>query len=119
MIYNIHEVYNSHDLIKSKKSIDLDNVSGISFKDHLIREKKQFDKKNLLNACYEFEAFFIEKVFDSVRKTLSNKNIFGSEKSFLENWAVDKLYQSYSKNLSKTNNFGLAQQMYSKLSKLV
>lgn len=76
--------------------------------------EKQNDNE-LLTACQEFEAYFIQYMFKEMRKTVDTSNSL-FPKSQTEEVFQDMLDEEYSKSVAKNNNgIGLADMMYKQM----
>ncbi len=76
---------------------------------------KTQDKAELMEACREFETYFINEMFKSMRKTVS---AFSPEKkSPMESTFSDFLDEEYSKIMSAGRGMGLSMFLYKQLSR--
>ncbi|MCR5507232.1 MAG: rod-binding protein [Lachnospiraceae bacterium] len=72
--------------------------------------------KELMDACKEFEAYFIEQVFKNMKKSMVPKSdgIDGST-SMLKDYYEDELWSRYSKEAAGQTENGLAQMLYEQM----
>jgi len=63
----------------------------------------------------DFEALFVKIVLDSMRDTLSNDSLI--PKNAGEKLFEDRLYDEYAKIISKAANLGIAEMIYTRLSR--
>ncbi|TCK93369.1 flagellar protein FlgJ [Natranaerovirga hydrolytica] len=77
--------------------------------------EREANKDELKQVCQEFEAYFLEQMFKSMRNTVPDGGLI--EKSHGEEIFEDMLYQEYAKEASKTESLGLAQMLYQQLSR--
>lgn len=84
-----------------------------------IKEEIQKDpnKKKLFNASVEFEAIFVKLMLKEMKKSIAKSHwIHGG---YAEEIFEDLLTDEQAKEISKNNNLGLAEKIYSSLSKFV
>lgn len=72
------------------------------------------EKKKLFDASMEFEAFFVEKMFAEMQKSVPKTKLFHGGQA--EDIFQDLLLAERSRAVSKQSNFGLAEKMYEQLS---
>ena len=77
----------------------------------LAKGKKE---KELMAACQEMEAVFINKVMDSMRSTIMYSDLI--KRNLATDIWESMLFEEYSKQISKTGTVGLAQILYKQLS---
>ncbi|MCB1143747.1 MAG: rod-binding protein [Leptospiraceae bacterium] len=82
-----------------------------------IKEEIQKDpyRKKLFNASVEFESMFVKLMLNEMRKTVEKQSMMHG--GYAEEIFEDFLYDEYSKEISKNESLGLAEQIYSSLSK--
>ncbi len=66
----------------------------------------------LMDACKEFETYFLEQMFKSMRATIHKEE--SSESSYTDMFE-DNLYQEYAKNAADSGQLGLAQMLYEQM----
>lgn len=71
------------------------------------------DEQKLKKACVEFESYFLNMMFKSMRQTI----VPGIEKSNAEKMFQEMLDQEMCQNIAETGGIGFADMMYSQLSK--
>ncbi|MDE6181576.1 MAG: rod-binding protein [Eubacteriales bacterium] len=71
------------------------------------------DDKKLKKACVEFESYFLNMMFKSMRQTI----VSGTEKSNAEKMFQEMLDQEMCQNIAETGGIGFADMMYKQLSK--
>lgn len=71
------------------------------------------DEKELKKACVEFESYFLNMMFKSMRKTI----VPGMEKSNAEKMFQEMLDQEMCQNIAESGGIGFADMMYNQLSK--
>lgn len=70
----------------------------------------QRDKKALKKSCQDFEALFIQSMFQAMRKTVPEGGLF--EESAPTKIYQDMLDQEIATQVSRKQSLGLAEQMY-------
>lgn len=105
-------IQNISDINKAKQdSIETDN-----FKQTLDNAINSGQDDELKEACTEFESYFLNMMFKSMRKTVvSNGGIFG--KSNAEKIFQDMLDEQMTDKMAKQGGIGLADMMYKQLSR--
>lgn len=73
------------------------------------------DHKKLKKACQEFEAFFMNKLFSSMRKTVQDSGLV--KKSMGEKIFTDMMDQEIAKESSQGQGIGLSKMLYDAMSK--
>ena len=73
---------------------------------------KQGDANNeeMLEACKEFEQYFIEQVLKEVKKTIPEDSLL-SDNEYM-NMFEDQMFQSVAEKITESGELGLAQQLY-------
>jgi len=72
--------------------------------------------EELMSACKEFEAYFLEQVFKGMEKTIVKAdNETSASSSTMLDYYKDELYSKLAKESTEQNGLGLAQQMYEQL----
>jgi flagellar protein FlgJ len=86
-----------------------------SFQDALEKAAATQSDKELLNACKEFEGYFIQMMFKEMRKTIDTSASF-LPKSTTESIFQDMLDEEYSVMAAKNGKgIGLAEMMYKQM----
>ena len=71
--------------------------------------------EELMAACKEFEAYFIEQVFKGMEKTVVKADNSSSSTNTMVDFYKDELYKKLAKQTTETSSIGLAQQMYDQM----
>lgn len=69
----------------------------------------------LMDACKQFEAYFIEQVFKEMEKTVPKSEYSSNATSSMMDYMQDSLLQEYASQASETNSLGLAQMLYEQM----
>lgn len=104
----------TNDIYKQFTTSKQDKVSSTAFEDQLKEATEKQDSEALLEACREFEEYFINQMFGEMRKTVQSGGLI--PKSQGEKIFEDMLYEEYSKEMAKGKGIGIAQMMYQQLS---
>lgn len=72
-------------------------------------------RKKLFDASVEFESMFVKLMLNQMRKTVEKQNMIHG--GYAENIFEDMLYDEYSKEISKNESLGIAEQIYTSMSK--
>lgn len=75
------------------------------------------DSARLKAACREFEAIFIQSMFESMRKSIPESGFI--EKSAGHDFHRDMLDSEIAKEISRRQSIGLAEQMYRQMEKFI
>ena len=71
------------------------------------------EDKDLMDACKQFEAYFLEQVFKEMQKTV-HRNDDASQNSLME-YFEDRYVQKIAEDSTETNSLGLAQMLYEQM----
>ena len=80
-------------------------------------DRKSRDLAKLKEAAQEFEAIFINEMYKTARKTISESGLF--EKSNAEKIFEEMLDMERSRQVSRNSNMGIADQMYRQMAKAI
>ena len=69
----------------------------------------------LLDACKEFEAYFLEQMFKEMMKTIPESETTSSYSSNLIDYYKDNMIQEIAGNSTEQNSLGLAQMLYEQM----
>ncbi len=72
-------------------------------------------RKRLYDASVEFESIFVKMMLKEMKKSVEKTNLIHG--GYAEEIFEDMLYDEYAKNISKNESLGLAEEIYSTLSK--
>lgn len=64
--------------------------------------------EELLEACKDFETYFVEQVFKEMRKTVHSSD---EDNEYISQFG-DMLYEKYSENITESGSLGIAQMLY-------
>lgn len=100
--------YTSTYLDHVKNQTQASSTSGAAEKDY-----SNATEEELLEACKEFEAYFVEQMFKAMRATVP-KSESSTSASALDMFE-DNLYQEYAKQTADSGQLGLAQQLFEQM----
>lgn len=100
--------YTSTYLDNVKNQTQAASTSQVAAKDY-----SKATEEELLEACKEFEAYFVEQLFKAMRATVpeSESSTSASALDMFE----DNLYQEYAKQAADNGQLGLAQQLFEQM----
>ena len=81
----------------------LDGVKGTASKDEL------------MDACRQFEAYFVEQMFKSMMKTVPSEGNTSNYTSTMMDYYKDQMVQSVAEESTAQGGFGLAQMLYEQM----
>lgn len=71
--------------------------------------------EELMKACKEFEAYFVELMFKEMMKTVPESELSSGANTTLVNYYKDELVKDVAKQSVGQSNFGLAQTLYEQM----
>ncbi|MBQ0027829.1 MAG: rod-binding protein [Lachnospiraceae bacterium] len=71
--------------------------------------------KELMDACKQFESYFLEQVFKQMWKTVDTKESNDQSTSNLVDFFKDSTLQELASQSTETNSLGLAQMLYEQM----
>lgn len=86
-----------------------------SFAQILQEASKQQDDKALMNACQQFESYFMHQMLKGMRATIPESDLV--EKSFGRGIYQDMLDEQYGKEMAQAGGIGLAKILYQDLTR--
>lgn len=88
---------------KTQSSLQLDNNYTSATDDEL------------MDACKQFEAYFLEQVFKQMMKTIPESEESSGANSTLVDYFKDNMIQELATQSTETNSLGLAQMLYEQM----
>lgn len=86
-----------------------------ALKDKLNTDYSKATDEELMAACKQFEAYFVEQVFKGMQKTIPESEYSSSSTSTLVDYFKDNMIQELAAQNTETNSIGLAQTMYEQM----
>ncbi|MBQ9134546.1 MAG: rod-binding protein [Lachnospiraceae bacterium] len=75
----------------------------------------QATNDELMDACKEFEAYFVEQMFKEMMKTVPESDTTSSYTSNLMDYYKDSMVQEIASDSTEQNSLGLAQMLYEQM----
>lgn len=75
----------------------------------------QKTEDELMDACKEFEAYFLEMMFKEMMKTIPKDEESSSYTTNIMDYYQDSMLQELAADSTETNSLGLAQQLYEQM----
>ena len=105
---NVTEIYNGYQTQAS-------NASANALEKTLGKVGENTTEEELMDACREFEAYFIEQIYKGMEKTIMKADDDNSSSSYMD-YFQDMQTQEYAKLASQQGNgIGLASQLYEQM----
>ena len=90
--------------------------SAAKLKDQLNnRDYKNATKDELMDACKEFEAYFLEQMYKSMIKTIPQSEGMSSSNMTMMDYYKDQMVQNIAKETTDQNDMGLARMLYEQM----
>lgn len=86
-----------------------------ALKNQLTTDYSKATDEELMNACKQFEAYFLEQVFKGMEKTIPESEYSSSSTSALVDFHKDNMIQELAAQSTELNSIGLAQTMYEQM----
>lgn len=94
----------------------MDTASTSKTEEKLKSDYTNATSEELMDACKEFEQYFVEQIFKEMRKTIPQSDTTSSYSSTLKDYVEDSLYQEYAKAVtSQGDGVGLAKTLYEQM----
>lgn len=90
------------------------NQSASRLENQLDTDYSKSTDEELLSACKEFEAYFLEQVMKEMWKTIPKEDTSGSN-SMMTEYYQDEMIQKMASDSTETNSLGLAQTLYEQM----
>ena len=71
--------------------------------------------EELMDACKQFEAYFLEQMFKSMVKTIPKNEEMSGSSSALMDYYTDEMVQQLASDSTEQNSLGLAQMLYEQM----
>lgn len=112
-INQIGTINNTTQSATTRAAIEKEYAASQKFEDMLVAAQKNQDDTELLEACRQFETYFINMMFKEMRKSV--ESLSPDKKSPIESTFTEMLTEEYSKSATSTGGIGLANFMYKQL----
>lgn len=77
--------------------------------------KKTASEDELMDACRQFEAYFVEQMFKSMMKTIPSEGNTSNYTSTMMDYYKDQMVQSVAEQSTAQGGLGLAQMLYEQM----
>jgi len=94
------------------------SASGAStskLEDQLKSDYSEATDKELMDACKQFEAYFLEQVFKGMEKTIPKDDDGSSSGMTMMDYFKDEMIQDVAADATEQNSLGLAQMLYDQM----
>ena len=71
--------------------------------------------EELMDACKQFEAYFLEQMFKAMMKTIPENEDMSGSTSTLMDYYKDEMVQQLASDSTENNSLGLAQMLYEQM----
>ena len=75
----------------------------------------QATNDELMDACKQFEAYFVEQMFKAMVKTIPKNEEMSGSTSTLMDYYTDEMVQELASDSTEQNSLGLAQMLYDQM----
>lgn len=82
---------------------------------NLEKDYSQTTEEELMDACKQFEAYFLEQVMKEMVKTIPKSEESSGANSTLVDYFKDNMIQELAAQSTETNSLGLAQMLYDQM----
>ena len=76
---------------------------------------KEATDEELMDACRQFESYFVEQMYKAMLKTVPKSEYFSTSNETMLDFFKDKYVQELASDTSKQGNLGLAQMLYEQM----
>lgn len=92
-----------------------DNTKVNALKDTLSSDYSKATDEELMDACKQFEAYFLEQMFKSMAATVPKNEETTAYTSNLMDYYTDEMMQKLATDTTENNSLGLAQTLYEQM----
>ena len=103
--------------INSMTSTAANNAAASKLEDQLKTGYKGATDEELMDACKQFEAYFLEQMFKAMQKTVPNYStggMSGSSNSLMD-YYKEQMIQKVAEESTEQNSLGLAKMLYEQM----
>lgn len=91
------------------------NKQSENLKNQLKSDYSKATDEELMNACKQFEAYFVEQVFKGMEKTIPESQFQSSATSSLVDYYKENIIKEMATQSTERESIGLAQSMYEQM----
>ncbi len=91
------------------------NQSAEAMKDSLSAVNSSTTNEELMDACKQFESYFVEQMFKEMWKTVPESEYSSGASNSLMSYYKDEMVKNLAEDSTEQNGFGLAQMLYEQM----
>lgn len=91
------------------------NISASKLESQLKTDYSSSTDDELMDACKQFEAYFLEQVFKGMEKTIMKSDDGSSSGTSMLDYFKDEMIQDVAAQSTEQNSLGLAQMLYEQM----
>lgn len=91
------------------------NQSTTKLENQLGSDMSTATDEELMDACKQFEAYFLEQMFKAMMKTIPENEDMSGSTSTLMDYYKDEMVQQLASDSTENNSLGLAQMLYEQM----
>ena len=95
--------------------LSANNQSTTKMENKLNTDLTQATDDELMDACKQFEAYFVEQMFKSMMKTVPKNEEMSASTTTLTDFYKDEMLRELAADSTETNSLGLAQTLYEQM----
>ena len=95
--------------------LNVNNTATTKLENKLNTNLEQATDEELMDACKQFEAYFVEQMFKSMMKTIPKNEEMAASTSTLTDYYKDEMLRELAADSTETNSLGLAQTLYEQM----
>ncbi len=95
--------------------LSANNQSTTKLENKLNTNMTQATDDELMDACKQFEAYFVEQMFKSMMKTVPKNEEMSASTSTLTDYYKEEMLRELAADSTETNSLGLAQTLYEQM----
>lgn len=94
---------------------DASNQTASKLENQLKTDYSQADDEELMDACKQFEAYFLEQMFKEMMDTIPESESTSGSTSSMVDFYKDQMIQNIASESVEQNSLGLAQMLYEQM----
>lgn len=91
------------------------NQAAESVKNNLSSVNSSTSDKELMDACKQFESYFVEQMFKEMWKTVPETEYSSGSTNSMVSFYKDEMIKTIAEDSTEQNGFGLAQMLYEQM----
>lgn len=91
------------------------NQTASKLENELSTDYSSASTDELMDACKQFEAYFLEQMFKEMMKTIPESESSSSSTSTMMDYYKDQMIQTIASDSTEQNSLGLAQMLYEQM----